>query len=120
MPADSSCALPAAVRPALDRRRRSERRACALRVTLRTSDGDVSATLRDLSAEGIGFRAETIMALRPGMRFTLVHPQLGEAPCILRWATHPLYGAEFPAGHQPLARVHAVYDGLPPAPGDLT
>ena len=114
MPADAL----RVVHPALDQRRRWERRPCALTVTVRFVSGEHSARLLDLSAGGAGIRIETLVALKPGTRFVLVHPALGEVPCILRWALHPRYGAEFLPDSRAWARIGALYDSLPPAPGE--
>lgn len=119
MPAEPPRVVPSASHPALDQRRRSERRACSLAVTLRTGDGDYLARLLDLSAEGVGLRINTLSPLKAGTRLTLAHPELGEVPCVLRWCTHPRYGAEFEAAGRGLTRIRAVYDSLPPGPGDI-
>ena len=105
--------------PALDQRRRSERRACDLRVVVRLASGEVAARLVNISAGGIGAEIETLVPLRPSTQFLLVHPRLGEIPCVLRWAMHPRYGAEYLAARQSLERISAFYDALPPAPGQL-
>lgn len=106
-------------RPAFDQRRRSERRRCDLDVVVRAGAGDLSARLLDVSADGFGLRIATLMALKPGARLLVIHPRLGEVPCALRWAMHPRYGAEFTAGRHARGRVHAFYDSLPPAAGEI-
>ena len=107
------------IRPAFDQRRRSERRRCDLPVVVRTGGGDLPATLIDVSAGGFGLRMATLALLRPGTKLLVVHPRLGEVSCVLRWSMHPRYGAEFTAGLHMLARVHAFYDALPRAPGEI-
>lgn len=115
MPADAMRVVPLP----LDQRRRSERRPCPLAVTVRSSAGDHLARLIDLSSGGAGIRIDTLVALKPGTRFILIHPALGEVPCILRWAMHPRYGAEFQIGSQTVARIGALYDSLPPGIGEI-
>ncbi|MEI7599606.1 MAG: PilZ domain-containing protein [Aestuariivirga sp.] len=115
MPADAMRVAPSP----LDQRRRSERRPCPLAVTVRCNAGDHPARLIDLSSGGAGIRIDTLVALKPGTRFFLIHPALGEVPCILRWAMHPRYGAEFQMGNYTLSRIGALYDSLPPGPGDI-
>ena len=100
--------------PALDQRRRSERRSCRLRVGLITPFGMFHARLEDISEGGVGFALDTMLMLKPGERLTLAHEALGEVPCIVRWCLHPRYGAEFVAGGSALAGVRALYDSLPP------
>ncbi|MCX7351218.1 MAG: PilZ domain-containing protein [Alphaproteobacteria bacterium] len=119
MPAEAFGVMHSATHPARDQRRRSARRACSLDVTVRTGDGDYSATLNELSAGGMGLRIGALMALKPGTQLLIAHPQLGEVPCVLRWAMHPRYGAEFQASSQTLARALALYDTLPPAPDEI-
>ncbi|PZF76269.1 hypothetical protein DK847_13815 [Aestuariivirga litoralis] len=119
MPAEPPRAVPSASHPALDQRRRSERRACSLAVSLRGGSGTYLARLTDLSADGIGMRIDTLAPLKPGTSLTLTHPELGEVPCLLRWSMHPRYGAEFQATTRVLARIRAYYDSLPPGPGEI-
>lgn len=90
-----------------------------LGVKMRGPGGDYPARLIDLSAQGLGLRIDSLTPLRPGTRLLLVHPELGEVPCVLRWSIHPRYGAEFQAGSRALGRIRALYDSLPPAPGDM-
>lgn len=108
------------IRPALDQRRRSERRSCRLDVTLRTPGGDCHALLLDISAGGVGIRLDTLMRLRPGMTVSLVAPLLGQVTCVVRWAMPPLYGAEFTAAGHALTGVRRFYDSLPPAHGEMS
>lgn len=115
MPADAMRVVPTPN----NLRRRSERRACPLAVIVRSTAGDHPARLLDLSSGGAGMRIDTLVPLKPGTRFILIHPALGEVPCILRWAMHPRYGAEFQTGRQTLSRIGALYDSLPPAPGEI-
>ena len=119
MPAQTFGSVRPAIRSALDQRRRSERRTCNIAVTIRTGGGDFAARLLDLSAGGFGARIETLLPLRPGAQLMLIHPQLGQVPCQLRWAIHPRYGAEFHAGEQARARIETLYDGLAPGPGEI-
>lgn len=105
---------------ALDQRRRSERRACRLRVAIRTPKGDFHVRLDNISAGGVGFTADPVIALRPGEKLLLSDERLGSVACVVRWAAHPRYGAEFEVVGKPLARVNAFYDSLAPAPGELT
>lgn len=119
MPAASFGLAPSASRPAFDQRRRSERRACHDRILLRGHGGELSATLTDLSAGGFGFLTGALTVLKPGESLLLLHPQLGEVACVLRWAAHPRYGAEFQAGSRALRRILAFHDSLPRSPGDL-
>lgn len=114
MPAE---ALRLALSP-FDQRRRSERRPCALSVTVRSVTGEHPARLLDLSSGGAGIRIETLLKLGPGSWVVLCHPALGEVPCILRWAMHPRYGAEFRADSRTRSRIGALYDSLPPARDD--
>lgn len=116
MPADSSRPLRAINHPAFDQRRRSERRACALTAVIDTGRGAASARITDLSACGIGFVLDTVLALRPGERMLMRHDQLGSVPCVIRWVMHPRYGAEFDAGGKLLAQINAFYDSLPHHP----
>lgn len=104
---------------AFDQRRRSERRICDLQVVVRTSGGDMSGRLVDVSAGGLGLRIATLSPLKPGMKLLVVHHRLGDIPCVLRWSMHPRYGAEFLAGRNALSRVHALYDALPRAPDEI-
>lgn len=115
MPANAMRVVPSS----FDLRRRSERRSCPLAVTVRSSAGEHLARLIDLSSGGAGLRIDTLVAMKPGSRFILIHPALGEVPCILRWAMHPRYGAEFQTGSYTLSRIGALYDSLPPAPGEI-
>ena len=116
MPAKPPGAVHQAPPPPPDKRRGWERRACALAVSMRTPGGDYAARLIDFSPGGIGVRIDALTPLRLGTRLLLVHPALGEVPCVLRWSTHPRYGAEFQAGSHALARIRALYDSLPPVP----
>ena len=118
MPAETP-GVESAIRPGFEPRRRSERRACDLDVVVRTGNGDLPARLFDVSAGGFGLRIATLMALKPGARLLVIHPRLGEVACVLRWAMHPRYGAECLAGSHAQSRVHAFYDSLPRAPGEI-
>lgn len=119
MPAQPLRVVPSASHPTLDQRRRSERRACSLAVTVRTGSGDYLAQLLDLSADGVGLRIDTLALLKPGVRLILIHPELGEVPSVLRWSMHPRYGAELQATGRALTRIRALYDSLPPGPGEI-
>jgi len=118
MPAEST-GVENAIRPAVDLRRRSVRRVCNLDVVVRIDGGDIAARLLDISESGLGLSIASLMALKPGVRLLIIHPRLGEVPCLLRWAMHPRYGAECLAGRHALGRVHAFYDSLPRAPGEI-
>ncbi|WP_421695387.1 PilZ domain-containing protein [Aestuariivirga sp.] len=104
--------------PAPLMRRRSERRSCDLAVRLITGNGVGRARLRDISAEGAGFAADIILALRPGDKLTIEHDQLGSIPGIVRWAAPPRYGVEFQSGGQPMTRLNTYLDALRPPPGE--
>lgn len=119
MPAVTSGTAGSASGSALSQRRRGERRFCDIAVTIRTGGGDFAGRILDLSAGGFGIRIDTLLPLRPGARLLLIHPELGHVPCQLRWAIHPRYGAEFSPGHPANARINALYDSLPPAPGEI-
>ncbi|MCA3555215.1 PilZ domain-containing protein [Aestuariivirga sp.] len=119
MPAQPPRAVLPLSHPALDQRRRSGRRACSLAVTVRTGGGDYLARLLDLSADGIALRIDALAPLRVGARLILIHPELCEVACVLRWSMHPRYGAEFQATDRALARIRAFYDSLPPGLGEI-
>lgn len=119
MPAVSLGVAQSTARTAFDQRRRSARRSCRLQVILRTSAGDWNALLLEISAEGFGIHADSLVRLRPGQPVSLVTPQLGVITSIVRWATPPRYGAEFTAAGNTLARVQSFYDSLPPAPSEM-
>lgn len=109
----------AVIPPPLDQRRRSERRSCSLRVALIARHGTIHARLEDISAGGIGFTAETLLALKPGETLLLTHGALGQVSCVVRWSMHPRYGAEFTQQGKPLVLVNAFYDSLGTGPGGL-
>lgn len=102
----------------LDQRRHSERRGCRLRVGIVTRHGTFHALLNDLSAGGIGFTVDRLLALRPGERLVMSHHDLGEVACVVRWSAHPRYGAEFETGSKLPAGIRAFYDTLGPAPDE--
>ncbi len=118
MPAEST-GVETAIRPAIDLRRRSARRVCNLDVVVRTDGGDLAARLLDISEGGLGLSIAGFMAPKPGARLLVIHPRLGEIPCLLRWVMHPRYGVECLTGHPALGRVHALYDSLPRAAGEI-
>lgn len=101
----------------LDQRRRSERRSCRLRVALLARHGTFHALLDDISAGGIGFTTDRLLALRPGDRLVLSLGELGDAACVVRWAAHPRYGAEFDPGSKLPAGIKTFYDSLGTSPG---
>lgn len=105
-------------RPAFDQRRRSERRLCNLDVVVRADGAEFPAFILDISDGGFGLRIATLMTLKPGARLLVIHPEFGEVPCALRWTMPPRYGAEFTGRRSARDRVHAFYDGLPPAAGE--
>lgn len=105
--------------PQPGQRRRSERRACDLRIAVRIGSGEVGGRLLNVSAGGIGAEIDTLVPLKPGTQFHIAHPQLGDIACVVRWAMHPRYGAEYQAPRQALERISAFYDTLPPAPGQI-
>lgn len=96
----------------LDQRRRSERRACNLHATIVTRHGEIRGRIDNLSAGGAGISTDPVVSLWPGESFLLRSEQLGEIPCIVRWATHPRFGAEFAVTGQALAAAFQVYDQL--------
>ena len=102
---------------AYDQRRRTERRACNLQAVIVTRHGEISGRIYNLSAGGAGISIDPVVSLRPGESFVLRHDVLGEIPCIVRWAVHPRFGAEFTVAGAALASVHAVYDRLSADPG---
>lgn len=117
MPAESMGAESLIHRSPLIQQRRSERRACRLSVSVHAAHRDFHIRLENLSAGGIGFTLDTVLALKLGERLVLSDERLGNVACVVRWAAHPRYGAEFEAAGAALDRVHALYDSLAPAPG---
>jgi hypothetical protein len=118
MPAESPAPTRTDIRSVYDQRRATERRACGLPVTVGTPAGDIRARLTDVSANGLAFRSDSLMMLRPGQKLRIGHPQFGEVSCIVRWATPPRYGVEITASGTALAHFMAFYDMLVPEPGD--
>lgn len=97
----------------LDHRRR-DRRDCNLQAALTSTHGEWSARIINISAGGLGFTIDPMLALKPGERITLRQRDLGEVRCIVRWSTHPRYGAEFdPPGRTPPG-ASALFDSLGP------
>ena len=119
MPAKFTDAARTALLPSLSQRRRSERRICSDVARVRMAGGEYAARLVDISTGGIGLTIEAFLPLRPGTDVVVIHPQLGEVACQLRWSMHPRYGADFRAGSHALSRVMAFYDSLPRNPGEL-
>jgi hypothetical protein len=100
-----------------DLRRRLERRDCSLMAGISTRHGEARVRVINVSAGGIGFTTDPVLALKPGDRFTLRHERLGDLRCIVRWGLHNRYGAEFePPGRTP-AGIQAFYDSLSTGPG---
>lgn len=118
MPADSPDPTRTDIRSTPDGRRRAERRACSLPVMVGTPDGEFRARLTDVSENGVAFRSDSVVVLRPGQRLRVSHPQFGEVACIVRWATPPRYGAEITASGTALAHFKAFHDMLVPDTGD--
>lgn len=99
-----------------DQRRRLERRDCDLQAMAGTSHGDARVRVLNISAGGIGFTIDPMLALKPGDRMTLRHDLLGEIPCLIRWSLHPRYGAEFEFSGKIPAGISAFYDSLSSGP----
>lgn len=99
-------------------RLRAERRQCSLAIAIETPHGKAGATLRNISAGGIGFETDPILLLRPGDHVLASHPAIGRIACVVRWAIHPRYGAEFIGSQLGRSTALAFYDSLPPAPGE--
>jgi len=116
MPAESNGPQHRAAPGARMQHLRAERRACNLDISVETEHGHARATLRNISAGGIGFT--TILRLRPGERLQASHSLIGRLACIVRWAIHPRYGAEFTQSLQAGATAFAFYDSLPPRAGE--
>lgn len=92
--------------------RRLERRACDESAVILTRHGEARVRIINLSAGGVGFTTDPVLALKPGERVRLRHGQMGEVQAVVRWGLHPRYGAEFdPPGSAPNA-VCAFYDTL--------
>jgi hypothetical protein len=101
-----------AVRSTDDRRR--ERRECNLWAVITTLHGETGARLLNISAGGVGFAIDPVLGLKPGERIMLRQQLLGEVRCIVRWAMHPRYGAEFePEGRTPPGAC-TLYDSVGP------
>ncbi len=96
--------------------RRQERRECDLGCSITTSHGEARIRLINISPGGIGFTADPVLAFRPADQFTLRHTKLGDLRCVVRWALHPRYGAEFDAAGKTSQTVRQFYDSLPPGP----
>lgn len=99
-----------------DQRRRLDRRECDLQATVGTTHGDARVRILNISAGGIGFTIDPMLALKPGDKITLRHERLGEIPCLIRWSLHPRYGAEFAFSGKIPAGISAFYDSLPAGP----
>lgn len=95
----------------IDQRRR-DRRDCSLRAIITTVHGESGARIINISEGGLGFTIDPMLALKPGEKVTLRQQVLGEVRCIIRWTTHPRYGAEFePPGRTPPG-ARTLYDSL--------
>ena len=99
-------------------RDRAERRACRLEIVLETAHGSSRAVLRNLSAGGIGFTTDTLLFLNLGDPLLACHGLIGRVACVVRWAIHPNYGAEFTAAPAARASALAFYDSLAQSPGN--
>ena len=97
--------------------RQRERRGCNLFAVISTIHGESGVRIINISAGGVGFTIDPMLALKPGERVTLRQAVLGEVRCIIRWTIHPRYGAEFdPPGRSPPG-ARALYDSLAPGNG---
>jgi hypothetical protein len=97
--------------------RRRDRRDCSLMAIITTVHGESGARIINISEGGLGFTIDPMLALKPGEKVTLRQQLLGEVRCIIRWTTHPRYGAEFdPPGRTPPG-ARTLYDSLAPSAG---
>jgi hypothetical protein len=89
-----------------------DRRDCDIGATVISCHGEWRARIINISAGGLGFAIDPMLALKPGERITVRQQTLGEARCIVRWSLHPRYGAAFePPGRMPPG-AGTLYDSL--------
>jgi hypothetical protein len=116
MPAESNGPQYRATSGTQLQRLRAERRACNLDISIETPHGNAAAKVGNISAGGIGFT--TFLRLRPGEQLQVSSPMIGRLTCVVRWAAHPRYGAEFTHSPQVGSTAFAFYDSLPPTSGE--
>jgi hypothetical protein len=101
-----------AVQP-FDHRRR-DRRVCDIGAAIIISHGELRARIFNISAGGIGFTIDPMLALKPGDRILVRQEMLGEVRCVIRWSVHPRYGAAFDPDDRTPPGARNLYDSLGP------
>lgn len=98
-----------------DHKSRAERRACHVWARVTVGGRDAQCVVQNISEGGAGLSLDSIIRLSTGQRVLLSLKELGDLPCIVRWAAPPRYGVEFDGLGRQSQAVRDFYDQLTPA-----